>query len=54
MALARNFGDALCSEFAALLESEHRYNVLEARYAVQACFDQADAVFPWPEDDDDD
>lgn len=52
-ALALEFGSALCSEFAAMLESEHRYDMLEARYAAQACLDQAEAIFAWPEEDED-
>ena len=50
--LAQDFGEALCSEFVALLESECRFSLSEAQYAARCCFDQADAIFPWPEADD--
>ena len=41
------FVDALCSEFVALLEQEHRYDLLEAQYVVRACREQAEANTDW-------
>lgn len=50
--LTLDFAAALGVEFVAYLEAECRHDLREAQYVVRACWQQPEAIFAWPEGDD--